>query len=307
MELGFLTNCFDLPFTKKIEIAHEIGFDCIEVACWQKKKGNLHSGCDIDVENFSSQDADKLHALLNIKNLTISSLAYYENMLHSDLEIRAQNLNHLKHVILAAEKLSVELVGTFIGKDFNISIEENFDLFENIFVPVVHYAEKHKVKLMIENCPMPSWSQDGLPMTISYSPEFWEEMFRRIPSPYFGLNFDPSHLYWMQIDYIKCAQQYAQRIFHVHAQDIQINRNTIPYYSIYGKKIDKQDYRDMGWYEPKAPGLGEIKWSCLVKTLRNANYEGCISVEYKDSILTENLDLIKTGLLYAHNYLKPLM
>ncbi|MDK2800388.1 MAG: hypothetical protein PWQ70_2007 [Clostridiales bacterium] len=58
-------------------------------------------------------------------------------------------------------------------------------------------------KLMIENCPMPGWHKDGWAGTISYSPELWGEMFRRLPNENFGLNFDPSHLLWLQVEYLR--------------------------------------------------------------------------------------------------------
>ena len=230
-----------------------------------------------------------------------------DNILHHDLEIRAENEQHLKNVILAAEKLGVSLVGTFVGKNSYISIHDNFELYRKIFIPLVEYAGEHNVKLMIENCPMPSWSQEGLPSTISYSPEFWDEMFAIIPSNNFGLNFDPSHLYWMQIDYIKCIKNYVDRIFHVHANDLRLNTDANSFYSIYGKKISKVNYKDMGWFIPKAPGLGDINWLTVIKTLRSVSYDGCISIEYKDQILSGSDIKVMEGLSYSYHHLKPII
>lgn len=307
MKIGFLTNCLTLPLTEKVEFAQKIGFNTLEIACWPLKNGLLHSGCDIDVKNFSCDQATELKNHFEKNNISIAALSYYDNMLHQDTEIRIENQRHLRDVIKVAEKLGISLVGTFVGKNFSMSIKENFELYKKIFTPLVDYAGEHNVSLMIENCPMPSWSQEGLPSTISYSPEFWDEMFSIIPSKNFGLNFDPSHLYWMQIDYIKCIKSYSDRIFHVHANDLKINPELKTIYSFYGKKINKTNYKDMGWYIPKAPGLGEIKWPEVIKTLRSVSYDGCITIEYKDQTLSGADIKVMEGLNYSYNYLKHII
>ena len=50
-------------------------------------------------------------------------------------------------------------------------------------------------------------------------------MFETIPSPSFGLNLDPSHLVWQMIDYERVVYDYADRILHVHAKDMEVNRD----------------------------------------------------------------------------------
>ncbi len=87
------------------------------------------------------------------------------------------------------------------------------DEFVAVFSPILAYAAAKGIKLMIENCPMPGWSHDGWPGTISYSPELWREMFQRIPAENFGLNLDPSHLYWLGIDYLQIIPEFKDRIF----------------------------------------------------------------------------------------------
>ena len=83
---------------------------------------------------------------------------------------------------------------------------------------LVRYAGEHKVKIAIENCPM-IFSDDEWPggLNLAYSPAIWREMFRIIPDANFGLNLDPSHLLWQQIDYARVIQDFGERIFHVHA------------------------------------------------------------------------------------------
>ena len=97
--------------------------------------------------------------------------------------------SHLKKVIDAAVLLNVSMVGTFVGRNIDKNERENFDELENVFGELVNYAEQQGIKLMIENCPMIGKQFPGIPGNLAYSPELWEEMFRRVPNKNFGLNF----------------------------------------------------------------------------------------------------------------------
>lgn len=307
MKLGFLTGCLTMSLEKKIDYASKTGFEAIEVSCWPKGNDRDYSGSDIDVVNLTPEKASVIKKMITKKGLEISSLAYYDNMLHPDEEVRKGFHNHLEKVILAAEMMDVKLVGTFVGKDYTKSITENFDLFEEIFSKFVQFAENHHVKLMIENCPMPGWDKDGFPSTISYSPEFWSEMFKRIPSKSFGLNFDPSHLLWLQIDYLKCLEDYKDRIFHVHAKDCTLQKEMVSYYGIFGKKLNRKNPEDLGWFIPKIPGLGDISWPTFIKKLQDIRYDGYISIEHEDKMFEGSDELVIKGLNYSYNHLYPII
>lgn len=308
MKLGFLTGCMgDIPLEKKINWAKMNGFDCVEVSCWPKANSRDYSSCDIDVENFDENKADKLKEYLKQENMFISSMAYYDNLLHSDLETRNNYINHLKKVIDAAQMLDVRLVGTFVGRNGDLTIEENFDLYEEIFSKLVEYSKKRNVKLMIENCSMPGWNKDGGAGTISYSPELWDEMFRRIPDNNFGLNFDPSHLVWLQVDYIKAFSDYKNRIFHVHAKDTKVLRDKLSYYSILGKQLRKNNETDLGFWVAKIPGKGDVDWGKFIETLKHENYNGVISIEHEDPDYEGDVEKVKDGLQYSKNHLRKFL
>ena len=220
MKLGFLTVCLgNMPLEKKAEWARENGFESLEIACWPESNDRDYSSSDIDVVNLTQKKADEINRMMKDNGLAISSLAYYDNNMDRDLDRRKAINNHLLKVIDAAAMLDTDLVGTFIGRNIDKSIRENFDEFEEVFGKIVEYAEKNKVRLMIENCDMKGWQIPGLPGTISFSPELWAEMFRRIPSKNFGLNYDPSHLVLMLMDYLGPISEFKDRIFHVHAKD----------------------------------------------------------------------------------------
>lgn len=305
MKLGFLTGCLgNITLEEKIKWAKLNNLDCVEVSCWPKVNSRDYSASDIDVEALGDTKIRSIKQLLENQNMFISSLAYYDNNLDSDINIRRGYISHLKKVIDAAQALDVKLVGTFVGRNEDLTIEENFDLYQQEFTPLVSYANKRNVKLMIENCPMPGWNRDGGAGTISYSPELWDEMFRRIPDKNFGLNFDPSHLLWLKVDYEKAFIDYRDRIFQVHAKDMEVSGVKLSYYSILGKQLNKKNGEDLGWWKGKIPGKGQIDWNSFISILKKYNYDGVLSIEHEDENYAIGESKIKEGLIYSIKHLR---
>jgi len=299
MKLGFMTAC--LPEMKLEEIvkwAEEKGFDMLEVACWprvfeqRRYAGTQH----IDVENFTEEKAQEIKELFHSSNLEISSLGYYPNNLDPDLESRRFYHEHLKKVIEAAQKLNVEVVGTFVGRDPRMNVEESLEEFKKVFPDLVKFAEDHGVKLAIENCPM-LYSLDRWPggTNLATTPEIWRRMFDAIPSDYFGLNLDPSHLIWQQIDYVKVVHDFKEKIFHVHAKDTRIDKNKLNEVGIFG----------FGWYIDKIAGTGDIDWNSFITALYEVSYDYVVSIEHEDRSFEKDKESKLRGILLAKQLLEP--
>jgi len=303
MYLGFLTVCLGkLPLKEKAKWASENGFKALEVACWPQTSNRDYCSCDIDVNTLTQSTADEITGYFKEYNLTISSLAFYENNLHCDLQQRAAHNSHLMKCIDAAVMLRVPAVGTFIGRNIQKSIKDNFDEFEKVFSEIVAYAERNHIRLLIENCPMEGWQVPGLPGTISFTPELWEEMFKRIPSPYFGLNYDPSHLVWQLIDYKGMIPKFKDRIFHFHAKDTELFEEKMVYYGSYNRQLDSG-----GFWRYRIPGMGMIDWDELFGALKESGYNGVISIEHEDPIYEGSEERVKEGLILARKYLEKSM
>lgn len=308
MKFGFLSGCLqDMTLEEKIKYAHGVGFNALDVSCWPKNNTRDYSGSDIDTEHLDETKAEEIKQLEKKYNVTITSLAYYDNMLVPDQDLRKEYYDHLKSVIVAAEMLNVPLVGCFIGKNQNESLVDNFKEFKPLFEDLLAFAAAHHVKLMIENCPMPGWQEDGFPGTISYSPELWDEMFSLVPNDNFGLNFDPSHLMWLGIDYLRAMKEYKDRIFHIDAKDIKMHPEAFYRYGIFGKKLNRTNPEDLGFWTPVIPGLGDINWSEFYDTMKEIGYDGCFSIEHEDRRFAGNNDLVKKGLEYSYNHLYPII
>jgi sugar phosphate isomerase/epimerase len=236
--------------------------------------------------------------MMNQKGLILSSLGYYPNPLHPDPEHRNTVISHLKKVIEAAALLEVPVVGTFIGKDKDKTVPQNLEEYAKVWPSIVQYAGERGVKIAIENCPM-IFTYDEWPggINLASSPAIWKKMWEIIPADNFGLNLDPSHLILQMIDYERVVREFGGKIFHVHAKDLQIDRE-----GLYQNGVLSQG---MGWQTPRLPGLGEIHWDRFISALYRAGYDYVISVEHEDRNFEKTEELVKRGFLIARDVLRP--
>ena len=147
IQFGLLTAILDgWTYEEAVDIAAEMGFKCLEVACWPAGKAERrYAGVShIDAERVLSDDEYAKHVLdyAGAKGLHISSLAFYPNTMDPNGEKREAAISHLKVLIQASAKLGVNMVTTFIGKDQNKTIEENIELFKEIWPPIIKLAEE---------------------------------------------------------------------------------------------------------------------------------------------------------------------
>ncbi|HOJ09812.1 MAG TPA: sugar phosphate isomerase/epimerase [Clostridiales bacterium] len=306
MKLGFLTVCLgNMPLEEKVKWAAENGFKALEVACWPRENDRDYSSSDIDVANLTEKEAERIKACFKEYGLTISSLAYYDNNLHNDLNKRAFINNHLKKCIDAAVMLETSMVGTFVGRNIDKTIEDNFEEYERDFGKLVRYAEDRGIKIIIENCPMEGWQVRGQPGTISFTPELWEEMFKRIPNSNFGLNFDPSHLLFQLINYYPLVEKFKDRIFHVHAKDAEVFEDKLKWYGVFNRHL--RHGGGNGYWRFRMPGLGQVEWSRFINELKKIGYDGVVSIEHEDPLYEGSEEKVKEGLLLGRKHLEERM
>ena len=299
MKLGLLTAAFPrMNLERTAAWSATNGFQMLEVACWPASGGERRRYAGVSHIDVERLDAGKVRDVLDRHGLEISSLAYYPNNLHPDPGERRTVNNHLKKVVDAAAALGVPTVGTFVGRDQTKNVPDNFREFRKVWPRLVSYAEGRGVNIAIENCPMIfSWDEWPGGTNLAATPAVWDEMFTIVPSPRFGLNLDPSHLVWLRIDYLRVVRDYASRILHVHAKDMEIDRDGL--------------YRNgtvslgMGWQVPRLPGLGEVRWDRFLAALYGVGYDGVVSVEHEDRAFEGSLELVQRGFLIARDALRP--
>jgi sugar phosphate isomerase/epimerase len=302
MKLGFVSAILaEYSFEELIDTASRLGFKCVEVACWPRGESERrYAGVShIDVQNLSEEDAEYIKEYCRDKGIEISSLAYYPNTIGNNMEQRKKNVDHLLKVIEASSKLDVKMVTTFIGRDQNKNVEENIELFKEVWPPIVSFAEEKGVRIAIENCPM-LFGKEQWPggQNLFTSPKIWRELFKIIPSKNFGINIDPSHFIWQRMDYIAPIYEFKDRIFHVHFKDIKIHQDKLSEVGIMAYPLE--------YMSPKLPGLGDVKWDAYVSALTDIGYDGYACIEVEDRAFETSdervLDSLKLSKKYMEQY-----
>jgi sugar phosphate isomerase/epimerase len=302
MKLGLMTAALGgMELDALAEWAAAERFQTLEIACWPKVTGDSrrYAGVThIDVDALDAAGAAAIHNQLDGRGLEISSLAYYPNNLDPDPAVRAAVNDHLRKVIVAADVLGVKLVGTFIGRDQHRSVQDNLAEVAKVWPDLVRFAGQHDVTIVIENCPM-IFSADEWPggKNLANSPAIWRRLFEIVDADNFGLNLDPSHLVWQFIDYERAVREFGSRIHHVHAKDMEIDRNGLFEHGVMSTGV--------GWQIPRLPGLGEIRWDRFIAALYAVGYQGAISIEHEDRSFEGTEDLVKRGFLLARDVLSP--
>lgn len=301
MKLGLMSAALpQLSLEQLAAWASQNRFGMLEIACWPKGRSDRrYAGVThIDVATLDKAGAQEINEMIEHHGLQISSLGYYPNPLHPDPDHRAEVIEHLKKVIVAAELLHVPIVGTFVGRNKDATFEANLDQFAQVWPPIVKFAADHGIKIAIENCPM-IFSNDEWPggNNLAINPQIWRKMWEIIPDQNFGLNLDPSHLVWQFIDYTRVVHDFKDRIFHVHAKDMRIDRD-----QLYQRGIMSAG---MGWQIPRLPGLGEVNWAQFISALYEVGYDYVVSIEHEDRAFEATEELVKRGFLISRDVLAP--
>lgn len=303
MQLGFVSAILpELSLKQVLYHAADIGYDCVEVMCWPKGKAKRrYAGVThIDVANLDKKQIKKIAALVQQTGVQISALGYYPNPLVANPSESKVYVEHLLKLIKAAPALGLNTINTFVGRDQNKTIEDNWGRFLEIWTPIVKAAEKRKVRIGIENCPM-SFTKSEWPggQNLAISPAIWTKMFEAIPSDYFGLNYDPSHMVLQGMDYLGPIREFSSKFFHVHAKDL---------------KIDQHELNQVGlfahpnlWHTPKLPGLGQVNWGSFFSTLSDTGYTGSVCVEVEDRAYEGPIERRLAALKQSYRYLKQYM
>jgi sugar phosphate isomerase/epimerase len=305
MKLGFLTACLPaVPLDDIARWAAGSGFRAVEVAAWPDVPGRDWEASHLDVAAFDRGEAARVGELLGSNGLELSAVAYYENNLHADPARREEIHEHLRRCIDAAELLGCGLVGTFVGRDVGLTVEENLRLAERVLPPLVGYAADRGVRLVVENCPMEGWHPDGYPANLAYSPQLWDWM----AGLGMWLNLDPSHLTWLGIDAVAVVAPYVERVLHVQAKDVEVDPTARDRFGVFGNAVDRAaDPWQSGWWRYRIPGLGQIDWAAFVGELRRLGFDGVVSVEHEDPVWSGSVDRVQKGLLIAHDNLADLV
>lgn len=300
MKLGFVSAILpDFTFEQVIDYAAKVGFECVELCCWPKgKAARRYAGVThIDTNGITEEKIAHYVSYAADRGITISSLGYYPNPLDANEEAAQVAVNHINELIDLSARMGVNMVTTFIGKDKTKTVEENLELYQKVWTPIVRQAEEKGVRIGIENCPM-YYTKDEWPggNNLASTPYIWRKMFELIPSDYLGLNYDPSHPFLIGADYIKPLYEFKDKIFHVHFKDIQIFKDKLDEYGAFS-------YPAL-WHAPKLPGLGGVNFAAFCSALNDIRYSGPACIEVEDRAYEACIEDVQHGIRQSYCYMK---
>ncbi|MDG3007057.1 sugar phosphate isomerase/epimerase family protein [Paludisphaera mucosa] len=300
MQLGFVSAIFpEFSLEQVLSFARDAGFASVELMCWPPGKAERrYAGVThLDATDLSAGAIKATHDLVAKYGVAISGVGYYPNALSPNLEEAETAQAHIRRVIDLAAALGVGRMNTFVGRDHTKSIDDNWPRFLEVWRPILDHADAKGVKVGIENCPM-SFGKDEWPggKNLAVSPAVWRRMFADIPSPNFGLNFDPSHFVLQHMDYIAPLAEFKGRIFHAHAKDVRIDRAKLDQLGVFAYPNS--------WHSPKLPGQGDVRWGAFLGALADAGYDGHLAVEVEDRAFEGSLQARKDSLVISRRYLE---
>jgi sugar phosphate isomerase/epimerase len=301
MKLGFVSAILpDLSLEDVVKFAARERFSCVEVMCWPPGKAERrYAGVThLDVANFKKGDVSRVHDLLAEHKVEISGLGYYPNPLDPDRAAAAKAVSHIKKVIRASAMLGINRMNTFVGRDWTKSVDANWPRFLRTWKPLIRFADDRGVRIGIENCAM--WfTGDEWPggKNLACSPAIWRRMFNDIPSENFGLNYDPSHMVWMQMDPEKPLREFAGRLHHLHAKDVRMDYAKLDDVGILAAPLE--------YHQPRIPGFGEIDWARYLGAVREVGYKGPVCIEVEDDTFGKTLKGRKEAVRGAGQILRP--
>jgi sugar phosphate isomerase/epimerase len=241
----------------------------------------------------------------------ISALSCHGNALHPNKDHAKRDREVSRKTILLAEKLCVPMMVDFSGcpgdspnatapnwvtcpwpPDFLKVLDWQWnEVVAPYWVEHAKFAADHGVKIAVEMHP-------GF---VVYNPETMLRL-RSIAGPNVGCNYDPSHLFWQNIDPIAAVRVLQNAIFHVHAKDTQMYAASLPRTGVLDTKPYTQE-RDRSWiFRTCGYGHGAEFWSELISTLRMFGYDYVVSIEHEDSLLSP-----EEGLTKAANFLNGIV
>lgn len=294
MKVGVFTVILgSLKFEHALDYLVGLGVQTVEIGAGGYA-GEAH--CPVDELLASERKVREfLHAVAS-RNLKISALSCHGNPLHPNRKVAARHDAAFRKAVRLARKLGVDVVNTFSGcpGDHPGAKQPNWvtcawppDYLEILewqwtksVVPywkrTIDFVRKHGIKKI---------ALEMHPGFVVYNPETLLKL-RQAAGPEIGANFDPSHLFWQGIDPCAAVRALKGAIYHVHAKDVAVQE----WNSKTNGVLDTKHYSDelhRSWIF-RTVGYGNPRrfWCDFVSALRMTGYDGALSMEHEDSLMS---------------------
>lgn len=186
-----------------------------------------------------------------------------------------------------------------VPEDDRQKIADSLAIFRETFPTIVAECEAAGVRAVIEGWPGPAPYYH----TLGYTPETWRAMFAAVPSPALGLNYDPSHLVRLGIDYLRVLDEFKERIYHCHGKDTALLGEAQYLYGNLPPALGRSPAFAGGSWRYCIPGDGVIDWSQIAFALGQAGYDGYVCIELEDARYWGTLEKEQQGIVKAYRHL----
>ena len=253
----------DRAIEEWIEFARDLGVDNIQLsAALHPTESDIPAEAMLDPvantldlrEPFNKSRATRVLSALKEYKLGLSDLAYFDNMLHENPEVRKKKHDFMIRVFDAAALLGVDAVCGFVGRNQSLSMDQNLEDFAENFVPLLKEAKARGLTYRIEQCPMPGWTVgDNFHNNIAYTPGTWIALHRICERAGVGdqlrIHYDPSHAILMGQDtrsifqYLKdSGYNFLIGGFHVKGQ--VIDAKGVSAWGYGGQTVERGDWKN---------------------------------------------------------------
>ena len=306
MKIGVFTVLFSQrPLEETLDYVKAAGCEAVEIGVGGFP-GAAHADAAVLVEDEGKRK--QLLDAVTSRGLEISALSCHGNPLHPKADVARAHDRDYRNAVKLAQQLGVDTVITFSGcpgggpeaqepnwvtcpwpPDFLETLEWQWrERATPYWSEAAAFAKDHGIKVAIELHP-------GF---LAYNTDSFNKL-REIGGETLGVNFDPSHLFWQGMDPLVCVRDLGDAIYHVHAKDTWLDKPNIALNGV----LDTKPYTDeinRSWiFRTVGFGHGQEFWRSLMSELRLAGYDGVISIEHEDSLMSVN-----EGFTSAVNFLK---
>lgn len=178
-------------------------------------------------------------------------------------------------------------------------LADSLAIFRETFPAIATVCEQSGVRVVFEGWPGPAPHYP----TLGCTPEVLRAMFAAAPSPAFGVNYDPSHLVRLGIDYLRLLDEFKDRIYHCHGKDTALLPEARYQYGRLPPALSKPASFSGGAWRYCVPGDGVVDWGQVAYALHQAGYAGCVSIELEDARYWGSLEDEQAGLAKAYQHL----
>ena len=293
-----------MPIAKTLTGNIPIGYRWIGSA-WQKNVDEViawtsaNSFASIDLPPSHIDEIKKLgKAGLTVGTVDLSQWGGYQTLLSPDKATRAEAVEKATRTIEAGAEAGAKVFFTvMLPEKPELPRKENFAYMVESYTKLAAVMEKTGTKLAIEGWPGPG--------ALCCTPETYRAIFKEIPSPALGVNYDPSHLLRMGIDPLRFLGEFVGRVHHVHGKDTELNNENLYEFGHEQPATFAPPTGFGAWaWRYTIPGHGQARWTPIFELLEKAGYRGLIGIELEDARFNNTERGEKLGLVKAREYLQ---